>query len=305
MRKSLLLGLGVLVVVLLAISLMRISPRPGPASTPGPGDGTPLAMASTPKPTALPTWTTVPGATPTFPAPPQFFAIPLPPAPENTRLREIQERGWLVVGVTMDVPVLGYVNPATGGLEGFEVELATHIGKTILGDARKIEYRPADPTASADLFQKGSLDVVLARIPATTTAAAYEASDVYFVSDQALLTSKGGPVQSIRALAGQAVAVVKGSAVAELLPAQAPQATLASFDTYDAALQALKDGQVAALAGDAVVLQWLADREPDRWQVTEPFMRQAYAVAVPKGQPELLDAVNRAIQSFKASGEGE
>ena len=281
------------------------TPTPIPTSTPMPDTPTPT-ITPIPLPTwAQPTWTPVPNATPTIPAPLQFFATPLPPAPENTRLLQVQERGWLVVGVTLDVPVFGYVNPNTGGLEGFEVELATHIGKTILGDARNVEYRAADPAAKSDLFQKDELDVVLAMIPAATTTAEFDSSDVYFVGDQALLIPKGGLVRGIRNLAGRTVAVVKGSAAAELLSEQAPQATLVTFDTYADTLKALEGGQAAALAGDAAVLQTLASQAPDRWQVSDPFAQQAYAVAVPKDQPELLDAVNRAIHSFKASGEWE
>lgn len=217
----------------------------------------------------------------------------LPPAPIGSSLREIQERGWLIVGITQDVPVFGYLNSSTGGLEGLEVELASHIARTILGDARKVEYRAAD-------FSDPDLDIILSRIPVTAHLERYTLSDVYFVSDQVLLIPAGGSVQRIQDLAGRSVAIVEGSAVAEMLSVQVPEATLVSFNTYVAALQSLEDGQVAALAGDAVVLRWLADQEPGRWQVTEPFAHQAYAVAVPKGQPALLDAVNRAIKSFES-----
>jgi ABC-type amino acid transport substrate-binding protein len=43
-------------------------------------------------------------------------------------------------------------------------------------------------------------------------------------------------------------------------------------------------------------------QNPKLQVVGAPFSFEPYAIGVPKGQPELLDAVNLAVQNVKSSG---
>jgi len=64
----------------------------------------------------------------------------LPLADKGTRLRKIQNRGYLKVAVKKDVPGFGYLNPKTNQFAGLEIDLAKKMAQTIFGDSSKIEF---------------------------------------------------------------------------------------------------------------------------------------------------------------------
>lgn len=69
------------------------------------------------------------------------LSIPLPQAEPGTRLRKIQDRGYLLAGIRSDVPGMGYYNRETGDYEGLEVDLAHKIAEVIFGDRQKVQFR--------------------------------------------------------------------------------------------------------------------------------------------------------------------
>jgi beta-glucosidase/6-phospho-beta-glucosidase/beta-galactosidase/ABC-type amino acid transport substrate-binding protein len=70
----------------------------------------------------------------------------MPLARPGTRLRRIQDRGYIVVAVKQDVPGFGYRDASTGTWSGLEIDLARAIARQIFGDAERVRFHPA-PTA--------------------------------------------------------------------------------------------------------------------------------------------------------------
>ncbi|HEY2583666.1 MAG TPA: family 1 glycosylhydrolase, partial [Mucilaginibacter sp.] len=66
----------------------------------------------------------------------------LPLAEKGSRLRKIQDRGYLKVAVKKDVPGFGYCDPKTNQFTGLEIDLAKKVAKTIFGDDSKIKFLP-------------------------------------------------------------------------------------------------------------------------------------------------------------------
>ena len=58
---------------------------------------------------------------------------------EKTVLETIKERDKFVVGVKYDTKLFGLKDPASGDVEGFDIDIAKQIAKEILGDENKIE----------------------------------------------------------------------------------------------------------------------------------------------------------------------
>jgi len=54
-------------------------------------------------------------------------------------LETIKERDKLIVGVKFDTKLFGLKDPATGNVEGFDIDVAKLLAKEILGDENKIE----------------------------------------------------------------------------------------------------------------------------------------------------------------------
>src|ERR1039458_8785779 len=82
----------------------------------------------------------------------------------------------------------------------------------------------------------------------------------------------------------------------------APNATHVSFDKTDAAVAALRDGQVDALAFSRESLTGLQPKVPGSRILDGGFLNSTTSVAVPKGKPEALTYVSEFIEEAKASG---
>jgi polar amino acid transport system substrate-binding protein len=82
----------------------------------------------------------------------------------------------------------------------------------------------------------------------------------------------------------------------------APNASHVSFDKTDAAMAALRDGQVDALAFSRESLTGLQPKVPGSRILDGGFLNSTTSVAVPKGKPEALAYVTAFIEEAKASG---
>src|SRR5262245_52592403 len=61
--------------------------------------------------------------------------------PGGSFMKTVFERGKLVVGVSQDTLLFGYLNPATNQLEGFDIDIAREMSKAIFGDYGHIELK--------------------------------------------------------------------------------------------------------------------------------------------------------------------
>ena len=82
----------------------------------------------------------------------------------------------------------------------------------------------------------------------------------------------------------------------------APNATHVSFDKTDAAVAALKAGEVDALAFSRESLTGLAPKVPGSRILDGGFLNSTTSIAVPKGRPQALATVTAFIEEAKASG---
>ena len=82
----------------------------------------------------------------------------------------------------------------------------------------------------------------------------------------------------------------------------APNATHVSFDKADAAVAALRDGQVDALAFSRESLIGLQSKVPGSRILGGGFLNSTTSVAVPKGKPAVLAYVTEFIEEAKAQG---
>ena len=82
----------------------------------------------------------------------------------------------------------------------------------------------------------------------------------------------------------------------------APNATHVSFEKAEAAVTALRDGQVDALAFSRESLTGLQPKVPGSRILDGGFLNSTTSVAVPKGKPEALAYVTQFIEDAKSSG---
>ena len=80
---------------------------------------------------------------------------------------EAVSQGRLVAGVSYDIPGMGYRDPQTGRIDGFEADLARALGEKLLGDANRIVFARVTDDKRIELIQQGTVDMVLSQLTIT------------------------------------------------------------------------------------------------------------------------------------------
>jgi aspartate/glutamate/glutamine transport system substrate-binding protein len=220
-------------------------------------------------------------------------------------LEAIKERDKIVFGVKFDTKLFGLKDPASGEVEGFDIDVAKQLAKEILGDETKVEFVEVTSKTRIPLLNKGDIDAIIATMTITEDRKKEVGfTEVYFEAGQSLLVKKGSPVQSIDDLTKDTTVIaVKGSTSTDNIREAAPDAPVLEFENYAEAFTALKAGKGEALTTDNSILLGMASEDDSFELVGGTFTDEPYGIAVKKGEQEFLDALNDALESLKSNGE--
>ena len=133
----------------------------------------------------------------------------------------------------------------------------------------------------------------------------YDFSEPYTVSGiQALVQTKDvGTIKTAADLKGKKVGVGLGTNYEEWLKANVPDAIVKTYDDDPTKYQDMRVGRIDAILVDRLAALELVAKTKDKLAVSgEPFSRQESGIALRKGEPELLDAINKAIDKLRADG---
>ncbi len=106
-------------------------------------------------------------------------------------------------------------------------------------------------------------------------------------------------------LKGRRLSVQAGTTGQELAEELSGKENVSAFERYADALTELKQKKVDGLVMDGEPAKLLVAGNPDLVILDEALSVEQYAVAVKKGNTELLEAINAVIEAQKASGEIE
>jgi putative glutamine transport system substrate-binding protein len=219
-------------------------------------------------------------------------------------LDAVKQRGKLVVGVKYDTNLFGLKNPATGQVEGFDVDIAKALAKELLGDESKIEFKEVTSKTRIPMLNKGDIDAIIATMTITEERKKQvNFSDVYFKAGQSLLVKKGSPVKTIEDLKGRKVIAVKGSTSAKNIREKAPDAEVIEFENYAEAFTALKSGKGEALTTDNAILMGMAQQDANFVLTGGLFTDEPYGIAVKKDDQAMTDAVNSFLKKINENGQ--
>ncbi|MCJ7840331.1 transporter substrate-binding domain-containing protein [Lederbergia sp. NSJ-179] len=219
-------------------------------------------------------------------------------------LEAIKERDKIIFGVKYDTKLFGLKDPASGEVEGFDIDIAKQIAKEILGDENKVEFVEVTSKTRIPLLNKGDIDAIIATMTISEERKKeVDFSDVYFEAGQSLLVKKGSPIKSIDDLTKDTtVLAVKGSTSTDNIRKVAPDAPVLEFENYQEAFTALKQGQGDTLTTDNSILLGMASEDDSFELVGGTFTDEPYGVAVKKGEKELVEAINDALKAIQDNG---
>ncbi|MGG1658603.1 transporter substrate-binding domain-containing protein [Brevibacillus sp. NRS-1366] len=220
-------------------------------------------------------------------------------------LAKIKERDKFVVGVKYDLNLFGLKDPASGNVEGFDIDIAKAIAKKVLGDENKIELKEVTSKTRIPMLKNGEIDAIIATMTITEERKKeVDFSDIYFMAGQSLLVKKDSGINGLKDLKkGMKVVTAKGSTSAKNIRASAPDAEILEFENYAEAFTALKAGQGDALTTDNALLYGMAKQDPNYRVTEETFTEEPYGIAISKGDAEFATAVNDLLKEMKENGE--
>lgn len=217
-------------------------------------------------------------------------------------LDEVKMKGKLLVGVKTDFPPFGYVDSA-GKNQGFDVDLARALAKALFDDENKVELVTVTSGNRIPFLYSEWIDLIIATMTVTDERRqVLDFSEPYFLSGSLLLVPKASTIGGLEDLGGKQVAVIEGAIQDKDLEQVAPKATRIKFGRVSEAIEALKGGRVDAFAQDDVLILTLATKNPDLKAVGKAFIPRPYAIAVRKGELELIRWVNDQLAKMKRDG---
>ena len=243
-------------------------------------------------------------------------AISAPPAwPDalSARAARVKSTGIVRVGYRDAIAPFAYLGP-DGAPIGYSLDLCRAIVDVLadeLGAAKLgIDYVPVTAQDRIERIVVGDVDLECGATTVTAARAERVAfSPVVFVTGTRIAVPRTSKVRGVGDLRGRRVAVVAGTtndtAMREIDRLRGLSLTFVAMPDYGAALDALLEARVDAIAADEVLMRGLlAQRGHRDVIVVGPMLSfEPYGIVLPRDVPEFARAADRALGELAESRE--
>jgi polar amino acid transport system substrate-binding protein len=227
--------------------------------------------------------------------------------PAGSYMRHIQDQGHLTVGVSQSTYLFGFLNPGTGNIEGFDVDILKQVAKAIFGDKPDaIQYKAVTSAQRIPYVKDGTVDIVAATM--TINCARWQQVDFsteYYHAGQKALVPQTSAATTTDALKGHKVCAAAGSTSIDNITTKLSAVPVSVSDWTDC-LVALQHGQVDAISTDDTILAGLKAQDPYTRIVAGPngeaFTNEPYGMAISQDHPEFVSFVNGVLDQIRANG---
>lgn len=211
--------------------------------------------------------------------------------------------GTLIVGFDQDFPPMGFVGD-NGEYTGFDLDLAKEVANRL-----GLEYK-AQPIAwdSKDMeLESGNIDCIWNGFTITGREDDYTWTTPYMANKQVFVVANDSDIKSQADLAGKVVEVQADSSAEAALKENQDLANtfgqLLTTPDYNTAFMDLEQGAVDAVAMDVIVAGYqIKQRNADFKILDDSLSEEEYGVGFKKGNTELRDKVQGALEEMAADG---
>ena len=214
------------------------------------------------------------------------------------------EDGKLTVVAELGFAPFEYMDEKTGEPVGFDVDVINAVAEKMGLTASYLPNQKFD-TLVPIIKQGGKADVSIAAITITDERLeSVDFSEPYLDSNQAIVVAKGSSeTQETLNDASKQVVCQGGTTGDEWIGENLPDAVRAPVDAVPAALTGVQTGLYQAMVVDLPVASYmLAQSFSVLLIVKEIPTGEQYGIAVSKDNPELTQAVNKALEDMKSDG---
>lgn len=205
----------------------------------------------------------------------------------------------LVMGTDANFPPFEYVE--NGEIRGFSVDLAQLLAQKL---QKKLKVENIGFSQLLLSISRSKVDFAIASITVTPERRQqFDFTDSYFKSVQSILVPKNSKITVNNAddLGGKKIGVQLGT-TGQLFAQDIEGTTVVPFDDPATAVMDLQNGKLDVVLIDRDVATKLARNYSGVSILGANFIKEEYAIAVPKSNPTLLAELNRALRELKAEG---
>lgn len=223
----------------------------------------------------------------------------------NGKITKIKENGKLVVGLSADYAPYEFhiMKDGKDQIVGFDIDIAKEIANDM---GVNLEIKEMDFGAIVQSVKSGAIDLGISGLtPDEKRKEAVDFSDIYYEAEQGILINKNNKdsIKSIEDLKGKKVGAQIGSIQAEIANG-IDGADVKLLDNVNTLILELKTGKLDALIVELPVSK-IATEVNEELAVADNVIKISEggsAIAIQKGNKDLVDQVNATIKKLKDDG---
>ncbi|MFF2626502.1 glutamate ABC transporter substrate-binding protein [Kitasatospora griseola] len=223
----------------------------------------------------------------------------------GAKIAKIRERGTLIVGVDQNSYHWGFRNPQTGRIEGFDLDLAHALAKSLLGDPDRITLKTVPTPRRVEAVKNGEVDL----IARTMTITCERKKDIAFsvpyfrVAQRAVVPKAAHATTLDGALKGKRACVAQtSSSEAELKRNPHSTVSVLALESQLDCLVRMQLGEVDATLTDIELAAAQVAQDPMVEMVGEPFLPAYMGVAMNQNDTDLIAWVNQVLADRQTDG---
>ncbi len=225
----------------------------------------------------------------------------------GSTMAKIYKAKHVKIGVKFDQPGIGYKNPTTGKVEGYDIEIAKLIAGQLgldYNDSKQVEFVETVSKNRETFLENGTVDLVVASYSITPERKQLVGfAGPYYQTGQDLLIRKAdkATIKGPENLAGKKVCSVTGSTPLANIEKNYPKAKPVALAQYSDCVTQLQNSTVDVLTTDGAILLGYAAQDPAHLAVVgKPFSTEKYGIGMSKKSTDLRKFVNDSLdKSFK------
>lgn len=219
----------------------------------------------------------------------------------QSTLQRITESKTLRVGTDASYPPFESVDPATGQIVGFDIDLIRALA-TRLGANVELTVVPFDAIIAG--LRAGKYDAVISAMTITEERAVQVSfTEPYSAAGQSIsVRAADSTITGIQDLHGKRIGVQLAT-TGEIEAKKIPEAKITSFDVIGNAFRDLENGNVDAVIADTPTARIVQRQHGTIQLVGEPLTHEEYGIACRKEDLDLKGALDQGIAALRESGE--
>ena len=188
----------------------------------------------------------------------------------------------------------------SGEFEGIDIETAQAIADKL---GLELQIDDMDFDAALLAVQQGKSDMVMAGVTVTDERQnVMDFTDSYATGIQSIIVKKDSDIASVDDLAGKKIGTQRGTTGYLYCSDDFGDENVVAYDDGLTAVQMLNNGQVDCVVIDNAPAKEFIAANPGLKLLDTAYVEESYAIGIGKGNTELKDAINTALEELKADG---